>query len=98
MKKTILAGVACAIVLLASSPGIRPRSTADSYPVHQEKDDYSIGAALISPDQAKKMFAANLNRAGYVVVEVGVHPAPGKDVDLNPTDFTLWAGENSASL
>jgi hypothetical protein len=34
------------------------------------------------------MLAANLERAGYFVVEVGVFPAPGKDVYLYPTDFT----------
>lgn len=98
MKRAIPAAVACAFILTASSPGIRPRADASSYPVHQQRDDYSIGAALIPPDQAKKMFAANLNRAGYIVVEVGVYPAAGKDVDLYPTDFTLWVGENSAAL
>ena len=98
MKRAILSGGACAVILLASSPGIRPRADANSYSVHQQRDDYSIGAELIPPAQVKKMFAANLNHGGYVVVEVGVYPAQGKDVDLYPTDFTLWTGENSAAL
>jgi hypothetical protein len=98
MKKVILTGVVTALILMASAPGIRPRADANSYPVHQERPDYSIGAALIPAAQVKKMFAANLNHAGYVVVEIGVFPAAGKDVDLFPTDFTLWAGENSAAL
>ena len=98
MKRVIMAGLAGAFILLASAPGIRPRADANRYPVHQERDDFSIGAALIPTAQAKKMFAANLERAGYVVVEVGVFPAAGKDVDLYPTDFTLWTGEGSAAL
>ena len=98
MKRVVIAGVAGAFILLASAPGIRPRADASRYPVHEEKEDYSVGAALIPQAQAKKMFAANLDRAGYVVVEVGVFPASGKDVDLFPTDFTLWTGENSAAL
>jgi hypothetical protein len=98
MKKVIVTAVICAVILMASAPGIRPRADANSYPVHQEREDYSIGAALIPPTQVKKMFAANLNRAGYVVVEIGVFPAPGKEVDLYPADFTLWTGENSVAL
>jgi hypothetical protein len=98
MKKTLLAASSCAFLLIAASPGIRPRADADRYPSHQQKDEYSIGAALIPQAQAKKMFAANLDRAGYLVVEVGVFPAPGKDVDLYPTDFTLYVGENAPAL
>ena len=98
MKRVALTGLVCALILSAQAPGIRPRTDAASYPVHQERDDYSIGAALIPPALMKKMFAANLNRAGYVVVEVGIFPGSGKDVDLFPKDFTLWTGENSAAL
>jgi len=79
MKRVILAGSICALILMASAPGIRPRADASRYPVHEQKEDYSIGAALIPTAQAKKMFAANLDRAGYVVVEVGVFPASGKE-------------------
>jgi hypothetical protein len=98
MKKVILTIAVCAVILTASAPGIRPRADANSYPVHQQGEDYSIGAALIPPAQVKKMFAADLNRAGYVVVEIGVFPTPGRDLDLYPADFTLWAGETSAAL
>jgi hypothetical protein len=98
MKRTVLAGVVSAFLLMASAPGIRPRADADSYPSHQEKQDLSIGAALIPPDQAKKMFAADLNHHGYVVIEVGVFPGPGKDVDLDPHDFVLSVGGNNAAL
>jgi hypothetical protein len=98
MKKAVLTLSLCAALLMAASPGIRPRAGAESYPVHREDADYAIGAALIPPDQVKKMFKLDLNHAGYVVVEVGVFPAPGKDVDLYPTDFTLYTGDKFAAL
>jgi len=98
MKRAVLAGMIAALNLMASAPGIRPRADANSYPAHQERTDLSIGAALIPPALVKKTFAANLSRAGYVVIEVGVFPAAGKDVDLFPTDFTLWVGESYAAL
>lgn len=39
------------------------------------------------------MFAADLNAAGYIVIEVGVFPA--RDVDISPLDFTLLTDPNS---
>ncbi len=98
MKQAVLSLLLCAGVLMAGSPGIRPRVDAASYAVHTEQVDFSIGTVLIPPEQAKKMFKLDLNRAGYVVLEVGVFPAPGKDVDLYPSDFTLFVGGKSAAL
>jgi hypothetical protein len=98
MKKAALSLLLAAVVLTAAAPGIRPRADANSYPEHDEQADFSIGAVLIPPQQAKKMFKLDLNRAGYVVVEVGVFPAAGKDVDLYPADFTLFVGQKSATL
>ena len=98
MKKAIPLAAVSVLLLTAGSPGIRPRADATSYPAHQEQTNLSIGAALIPPAQAKKMFAANLEHAGYVVVEVGVFPAPGKDVDLFPADFMLSVGDGTVSL
>jgi len=98
VKKAVWSLLISAVVLMAAAPGIRPRADANSYPVHQEQSDFSIGAVLIAPEQVKKMFKPDLNHAGYVVIEVGVFPAPGKDVDLYPSDFTLFAGDKSAAL
>ena len=97
MRKLVLA-VAIAFTLFASAPGIRPRANADSYTAHKQQTSFSIGADLIGRDLVKKMFSADLNRAGYVVVEVGVFPADGKDIDLFPSDFRLFVGEGSAVL
>jgi hypothetical protein len=98
MKKAVLAISISTLVLMAAAPGIRPRADANSYPEHREEADFSIGAFLLPHEQAKKMFKLDLNHAGYVVVEIGVFPAPGKDVDLNPADFMLCVGEKFAAL
>jgi hypothetical protein len=98
MKKAVLSLFLPLVALTAASPGIRPRADANSYPAHQDQADFSIGAVIIPPDQAKKMFKLDLNHAGYIVVEVGVFPGAGKDLDLYPTDFTLSQGEKSSAL
>lgn len=98
MKCLGLLFVSFTVPLVAASPGIRPRADASSYPASRTESDFSIGAWLIPAEQAKKMFKLDLNRAGYVVVEVGVFPAPGRDVDLYPTDFTLYVGDELAML
>lgn len=98
MKRIVLPVLLVTLPLLAASPGIRPRADAASYPSSHNEADFSIGAWLIPPDQAKKMFKLDLNHAGYVVVEVGVFPAPGKDVDLYPSDFTIYTSQELAGL
>jgi hypothetical protein len=98
MNRVLLSFVIFPVLLTAGSPGIRPRADANSYPAHHDQADFSIGAALIPPEQAKKMFKLDLNHSGYVVVEIGVFPAPGKEVDLYPTDFTLFVGDKFAAM
>jgi hypothetical protein len=98
MRQAALLFLMPSALLLAGSPGIRPRADANSYPAHQQQPDYAVGAVLIPPDQAKKMFKLDMNHAGYLVVEVGIYPAPGKDVDLYPSDFTLSAGTSLTAI
>ena len=84
-------------VLLAGSPGIRPRSGAADYPARESIGPGAFGAGVIPASEAKKIFAADIDKAGYVVVEVGVFPADGRELDLSPVDFTLRADPNSIS-
>ena len=98
MKKAVLSLLLSTIVLCAASPGIRPRADATSYPVHDEQGDFAIGVSLIPREQVKKMFKPDLSSQGYVVIEVGVFPARGKELDLYPTDFTLFVGDKSGAL
>ena len=89
----LLAGV----ILFAGSPGIRPRSDVAEYPARENADIAAFGAAVIPSAEAKKIFAADLDKAGYVVIEVGVFPAPAREPDLSPLDFALRADPNTLS-
>lgn len=98
MKRPLFYLLLSTLALMAA-PGLRPRTDANSYTTHVEQGGFSIGAALIPPDRVKKMFKLDLSHAGYVVIEVGVFPAPGKDVDLSPGDFTLYVvGDKDVAL
>jgi hypothetical protein len=88
--------IACTM-LLAQSPGIRPRAGVSDYPAHESTASAAFGAAVIPGGEVKKIFAADVDKAGYVVVEVGVFPAAGRDVDLSPADFNLRADPNALS-
>jgi hypothetical protein len=86
-----------AAILTAGSPGIRPRADVTEYPAQNGFDAAAFGVAVIPPGEVKKIFAADLNGAGYVVIEVGFFPKAGREVDLSPLDFTLLADPNSIS-
>jgi hypothetical protein len=53
--------------------------------------------AVIPPGEVKKIFSADLSGAGYVVIELGVFPKSGREVDLSPLGFTLLADPKSIS-
>ena len=87
--------VLLASMLLASSPGIRPRAGLSDYPARGRNTDADAGAAIIDSHEAKKIFAADMSP--YIVIEVGVFPAPGRDVEISPQDFTLLTDPDSVS-
>ena len=90
--------VSAAVLAVASgAPRIRPRAGASDYPVRQNGPNMTIGAAVIPAGEVRKLFATNLDSAGYVVIEVGVFPEAGKAVDVSPADFSLRMDANSIS-
>jgi hypothetical protein len=94
-------GWICCIAALpawAQNGGITPRPAAADYPSHITTRSLAIGAALIPPDRVRKMFAADLNKAGYVVVEVAVYPDKDGQPDIVPADFMLRLESGSSTL
>lgn len=81
--------VVLAGTLTAASPGLRPRAVVTDYAANESTASFKVGAVRIASADVKKMFAADLNRAGYVVIEVGIFPLQGADVDIAPDAFTL---------
>jgi len=97
-KSAVVLAASVTGMLLASSPGIRPRAGVEDYPTRQPATGFTIGAALIPGGEVKKSFATDLNKAGYVVVEVGVYPAQGREVDISPADFMLMTNDGKVAV
>src|SRR4051794_40285791 len=68
---------------LFAETGIRARATVSDYPAH----DSHLGVAVLSPEQTKKLFAVDLTKMGYIVVEVGIYPE--HDAEIGARDFML---------
>lgn len=81
------AGFLVALVA-AGQTGVTPRPSSSEYPVHQVVGTATVAAALVPPDQVKKLFPGKLIKR-YIVVEVAVYPQDGQTVDIDSLDFAL---------
>ena len=84
------------LVLADDESGIRPRESSADYPMHQKVSGVTVAAAVIPPDQVKKLFATDLNAGGYIVIEVAIYPEAGNEIDVSSGDFLLRVGSNPA--
>lgn len=75
--------------LLWAGDGIRPRAQSADYAAHARLGDVTVGASVLTAEQARKTFGADLNRAGYVVVEVALYPENGAGMQIAADDFML---------
>jgi hypothetical protein len=91
MKRFLAIGALAAFVLGADTRGLKPRPAAADYAVQETHGDLTLGAAVLTPDEVKSALSTDLKQ--YIVLEVGVYPAAGKTIELNPHDFALRAGE-----
>lgn len=96
MKRSLLVCIAAAALLADGTGGIPPRNRDSDYPAHQTTGDLTLAAALLSPAEAKKVFTADLDRAGYLVFEVAAYPGNGAQIDLAPDQFTLRSANDTA--
>jgi len=93
--KIAIAGFAIALAASAGD-GVPPRAKASDYPVSRDAQAATIGAALVPPALAKKLFPADVSK-DYVVVEVGVYPVTGQIADVDSFDFGLKLGPDDVS-
>lgn len=93
MKLLALFGFAA---ILSAETGIRARATASDYPAHAAGAGATVGAAILSPDQTKKLFAVDVTKLGYMVVEVGIYP--DREVEVAARDFLLRVTADGATL
>ncbi len=84
--------VMASVALATAGDGIRPRGSSAEYAAHITTSGTSIGAAVVPPDHVRKLFRTDLNQAGYVVVEIGIFPENGRELNVSQNDFMLRAG------
>jgi hypothetical protein len=94
MKRLACLCLTTGLLLAGDGNGIRPRGTAADYPAHETAGGTTIAGAIIPPDQVRRMFSADLDHAGYIVVEVAIYPE-NREVDLSSNDFMLRLGSES---
>jgi hypothetical protein len=80
---------ACTTLLAAPGPkGTVPKASSTNYARHVEYDGVSVGATLLTPEQARKTFVSDVNRC-CAIVELAFYPPKGKAFDLSLNDFVL---------
>jgi hypothetical protein len=93
MKQLVLLSLAAT---LCAETGLRPRPSASDYAAHESGAGATIAATVLSPDQARKLFAVDLNKLGYTVVEIAVYP--DRDVEVAARDFLLRIGQDGSTV
>lgn len=73
---------------IAAPHGTAPRSSADRYPAHLQRDDVAVGAELLSPAKVQRTFVSDLKRC-CLVVELALYPQAGKPLEVSLDRFSL---------
>ncbi len=68
--------------------GTAPRSSAELYTAHDAQNGMSIGASLLSKDEARKAIVSEINRC-CVVVEVALYPQKDQPLRVTASNFVL---------
>lgn len=80
---------------MAGPKGTVPRSSAAQYPVHAQENGVSLGAKLLSREEARKTFVSDVNRC-CIVVEIAFYPDQATSLNVSLNDFALRS-KNAAS-
>lgn len=73
---------------LAGPKGTVPRSSAAQYPLHAQENGVSLGAKLLSREEARKTFVSDVNRC-CMVVEIALYPDQASALNVSLNDFAL---------
>ena len=98
MNRTTLILSTAAFLFANDGRGIRPRASSADYPVQEKTRGGTIAAAVVSPDHVQKLFATDLNRAGYFVIEVAIYPEAGREIAVSSDDFMLRIGGDPTTV
>jgi len=90
MSGKILLGLALMTgASVAAGPrGTVPKAGANHYAAHAEKGGVSVGATMLTADEARKVLVSEVNRC-CVVVEVALYPVKWKPQAVSLDDFAV---------
>jgi hypothetical protein len=99
--KRILLAIAFVTVASLATAGPRgrvPKASADLYAAHAgEHDGTRIGAAMMSPDEVRRVFGFDVDRT-CLIVEVALYPPDDQERKVLLGDFSLRvAGTNTVA-
>jgi hypothetical protein len=81
--------IICAAAWASDAPrGTVPRAAPDKYDAHAEQSGVAIGATMLTPKQARKIFTTDVDRC-CLVVEVALYPQKEGPTEVSLNDFTL---------
>lgn len=96
--KRILSASLVAALALAGSGGLAPRGSPSEYPAHSYAGQLAVAASAVSADQARKIFGARIDQAGYLVFEVALYPEAGSEATVSLGDFALRLGADGSTM
>src|SRR5215469_8044571 len=91
MRWIWLTAILFATLAAADDSGVAPRGKPADYPAHQAVKTAELAAAVLSPDQVRRIFSAEVAKA-YTVVEIAVYPADGQKFEVDLLDYSLQMG------
>jgi len=94
MKRILSMPLVAALAM--AGEGLAPRGGPSDYPAHASAGQLTVAAAAVSTDQAKKIFGARVDQAGYLVFEVALYPEPGSEATVSLADFALRVGADGS--
>jgi hypothetical protein len=77
----------------AGTRGTAPRTSANRYHSHVQRDGISVGAEILTPKQVHKAFVSDLNRC-CIVVEFAFYLKREGPHDLSLDDFAVFVSGN----
>jgi hypothetical protein len=92
MRVLGLAVVITNLIAGGNDSGVPPRAKPSDYPVHEAAKTATLAAAIVPPDQVRKMFTDDVSK-GYIVVEVAIYPENGRSFEVDLLDFSLKSGD-----
>jgi hypothetical protein len=80
-----------------NSKGISPRPSPSDYAEVSQKEQFSLGGSAIPRKEIPQNFSTDLTK-GFIVVEIGLYPQDGAQIEANRKNFVLKKADGSGII